>query len=47
MKARLSFYLPLLFKRCHSVTRRRFFMRQWGANGVIVSIEGGAFKVIC
>ena len=31
MKARLSFYLPLLFKRCHSITRRRMRVppRSW------------------
>ena len=33
LKARLSFYLPLLFNRFRSQRRRRFFVRQWGDNG--------------
>ena len=40
LKARLSFYLPLFFNRFRSIRRRRFFVRQWGGNGVICSLWG-------
>ena len=40
LKARLRFYLPLFFKRFISTRRKRFFLRQWGASGVIFSIRG-------
>jgi len=43
LKQRLRFYLPLFFKRFNSVRRRRFFLRQWGANGVLGSIQGSSF----
>ena len=39
VKARVRFYLPLLFKRFRSDRRRRYFLRQWGGNGVIFSIR--------
>ena len=43
IKGRLSFYLPLLFKRFRSQRRRRFFQRQWGANGRIGKVVGDSF----
>ena len=43
IKGRLSFYLPLLFKRFRSRRRRRFFRRQWGANGRIGKVVGDSF----
>ena len=43
LKQRLRFYLPLLFKRFKSARRCRFFLRQWGANGVFGSIQGVSF----
>ena len=38
VKSRVSFHLPLFFKRFISSRRRRFFHRQWGANGVVCSV---------
>ena len=43
LKARASFYLPLFFKRFVSDRRRRFFNRQWGANGVVGVVSGDRF----
>ena len=43
LKQRLRFYLPLYFKRFKSNRRRRFFLRQWGANGVLGSIRESSF----
>ena len=42
-KQRLRFYLPLFFKRFVSVRRRRYFVRQWGANGVLGTVRGSSF----
>ena len=42
VKARVRFYLPLLFKRFRSDRRRRYFLRQWGGNGVIFSIRNSS-----
>ena len=39
LKSRLQFYLPSLFKRFVSRRRKRYFLRQWGANGVICSLR--------
>ena len=46
LKQRLHFYLSLFFKHFVSDCRRRFFLRQWGARGVIGKIDGAAFKVL-
>ena len=46
LKSRLSFYLPLFSKRFLSARRRRFFVRQWGANGTLGHFSGGVFKVV-
>ena len=46
LKQRLRFYLPLFFKRFRSQQRRRYFLRQWGASGVIGHLEGDSFKVV-
>ena len=43
IKGRLSFYLPLLFKRFRSRSERRFFQRQWGVNGRIGMVVGDSF----
>ena len=45
IKGRLSFYLPLLFKRFRSRRRRRFFQRQWGANDRVGKIVGDTFRL--
>ena len=45
LKSRTAFYLPLFFKRFISRRRRRYFLRQWGANGIVGSLRGGVFKV--
>lgn len=42
VKARVRFHLPLFFKRFRSNRRRRYFLRQWGANGVICSIRNSS-----
>ena len=42
IRARVKFYLPLLFKRFHSARRRRYFIRQWGGNGTICSLVNSA-----
>ena len=41
LKARLRFYLPLFFKRFVSSRRKRYFLRQWGASGVVCSTSRG------
>lgn len=45
LKQRLRFYLPLYFKRFKSSRRQhqRYFLRQWGANGVLGSIQACSF----
>ena len=43
MKQRLRFYLPLFFKCFVSARRRRYFVGQWGANGVFGCIHGTSF----
>ena len=45
VKARARFYLPLFFKRFVSDRRKRYFFRQWGAYGVVGSLQQGVFKV--
>ena len=45
LRARVSFFLPLLFRRFHSPRRQRYFLRQWGANGTIGILSGETFKV--
>ena len=46
VKARAKFHLPLFFKRFRSARRRRFFHRQWGANGVVGSVVDGRFSLV-
>ena len=43
--ARVRFHLPLGFKRFRSSRRRRYFVRQWGARGVLASIVDGNLVV--
>lgn len=43
LKQRLHIYLPLFFKRFRSARRRRYFLRQWAANGVLGSIQDNSF----
>ena len=43
IKGRLSFYLPLLFKRFRSRRRRLFFQRHWGAFSCIGEVVGDSF----
>lgn len=38
IKSRVKFYLPLFVKRFRSQRRRCYFVRQWGANGLICSL---------
>ena len=37
VKSRVRFNLPLFFRRFRSDRRRRYFVRQWGAHGVVAS----------
>ena len=41
VKSRLRFHLPLFFRRFKSSRRRRYFARQWCANGVVGSVRDG------
>ena len=45
MCARVRFHLPLGFKCFRSSRRRRYFVRQWGARGVLASIVDGNLVV--
>lgn len=45
MCARVRFHLPLGFKHFRSSRRRRYFVRQWGARGVLASILDGNLVV--
>ena len=45
LKSRVSFYLPLFSKRFVSQRRRRYFHRQWGANGIIGRVTGSSFRL--
>ena len=45
LRARVSFFLPLLFKRFRSPRKQRLFLRQWGANGTLGFLTGDSFKV--
>ena len=38
VKVRVRFNLPLFFKRFRSSRRRRYFVREWGARGVVASV---------
>ena len=40
-KVRVRFNIPLFFKRFRSSRRRRYFLRQWGARGVVASVVEG------
>ena len=40
LRSRLRFYLPVFFKRFVSARRKRYFIRQWGGNGVVCSLRG-------
>ena len=46
VKARVRFHLPLLFRRFVSARRQRYFLRQWGASGVVGSLSDGVFRVV-
>ena len=43
IKSRVRFYLPLFYKRFVSPRRRRYFCRQWGANGAVGFVSNGVF----
>ena len=45
VKSRVSFHLPLLFKRFKSPRRRRYFARQWGARGIVASVVSSRLVV--
>lgn len=45
VKVRIRFHPPLLFKRFCSSRRRRYFVRQWGARGVVASVSDGQLVV--
>lgn len=43
LKARAKCHLSLLFKCFKSPRRRRYFQRQWGANGIVGVVSDGSF----
>ena len=45
VRVRVRFYFPLFFKRFLSARLRRFFVRQWGARGVVASVVDGRLVV--
>ena len=45
VKSRVRFYLPLFFRRFRSDRRRRYFVRQWGARGVVASVQNDVLVV--
>ena len=45
VKSRVRLYLPLFFRRFRSDRRRRYFVRQWGARGVVASLRNDALAV--
>ena len=45
LRARVSFFFPLFFKRFRSPRKQRLFLRQWGANGTLGFLSGDTFKV--
>ena len=45
LKSRARFYLPLFFKCFVSACCRRFFNRQWGANGAVGVVSGESFDL--
>lgn len=45
IKCRITFHLPLFFRRFRSPLRRCYFVRQWGARGTIASILDGNLSV--
>lgn len=45
VRVRVSFYFPLFFKRFLSARLRRFFVRQWGARGVVTYVVDGRLVV--
>lgn len=45
VKVRACFNLPLLFKRFQSPRRCPYFVRQWGARGVLASVLDGQLVV--
>ena len=45
VKSRVRFNLPLFFRHFRSDRRRRYFVRQWGARGVVASLQNDALVV--
>ena len=45
VKSRVRFNLPLFFRRFRSDRRRRYLVRQWGARGVVASLQNDALVV--
>ena len=45
LKSCVRFYLTLFFRSFRSSHRRRFFVRQWGARGVVASVQNDVLVV--
>lgn len=45
VKNRVKFNLPLFFRRFKSSRRQRYFHRQWGARGVVATVDAGQLTV--
>ena len=46
VKSRLKCHLPVLFKRFQSSRCHRYFHRQWGARGVVASVNGSHLSIV-
>ena len=45
VKARVAFYLPLYFKLFRSARHKRYFLRQWCANGTLGSVGEAGLSI--
>ena len=45
VRVRIRFNLPVFFRRFRSSRRQRYFVRQWGARGVVASVLDGRLVV--
>ena len=41
VRTHVRFHLPLFFKGFKSTRQKRYFHRQWGARGVVASVDAG------
>ena len=46
VRVRVRFNLPVFFRRFQSPRRQRYFVRQWGAHGLVASVIDGQLVVL-